>query len=217
MKNLLSKEIKLAANPIAFFFIAFGFMAMIPGYPILIGAFFVCMGIFQSFQNARENNDILYTILLPVKKTDAVKAKYIFTCFIQLCSFVLSFGLSLLRMTVLKNVTPYVNNVMMNANQVYLCFSLIVFGVFNILFVKSFFKTAYNLGKGFIFFAVVSFIIVVIAEALHHFPGLEFLNSNDAMTDVRMWIILMAGMVFYCVSTITAEKSAERLFESVDM
>lgn len=217
MRNLLNKEIKLAANPIAFYFILFSFMAMIPGYPILVGAIFVCMGIFQSFMSARENNDILFTILLPVKKTDAVKAKYIFTCFIQLCSFTLSFILVLIRMTFFKSAAVYTNNVMMNANQFYLAMTLIVFGVFNILFVKSFFKTAYNLGKGFIVFAIAAFIIVGLAEAVHHIPGLTFLNSNDAIDSLTMWFILVGGVVFYVISTIWAEKSSEKLFEVVDM
>ena len=75
-RNLLSKEIKLAASPLAWLFISFSLMAFIPGYPILVGAFFICFGIFQCFQSGRENNDILYTVLLPVSKTDAVKAKY---------------------------------------------------------------------------------------------------------------------------------------------
>ena len=74
MKNLLVKELKLSALPLSYFFILFGAMAMIPGYPILVGAFFVCLGIYQSFQNGRENNDILYTVLLPVKKEAAEKS-----------------------------------------------------------------------------------------------------------------------------------------------
>ena len=32
-------------------------MAFIPAYPILVGAFFVCFGIFRFFQSGRENND----------------------------------------------------------------------------------------------------------------------------------------------------------------
>ena len=50
MKNLLIKEVRLAASPLAFFFLAAAFMTMLPGYPILMGAFFICMGIFHSFQ-----------------------------------------------------------------------------------------------------------------------------------------------------------------------
>jgi len=38
MRNIMLKEIKLSASPLAFLFIAFGLMFFIPGYPILCGA-----------------------------------------------------------------------------------------------------------------------------------------------------------------------------------
>lgn len=46
MKNLMRKEIKLSASLISFLFILFSMMTMVPGYPILVGAFFVCFGVF---------------------------------------------------------------------------------------------------------------------------------------------------------------------------
>lgn len=58
MIKLLRKEIQLAASPLSYFFIGFGLMAFVPGYPILVGSFFVCLGLFQSFQTAREANDL---------------------------------------------------------------------------------------------------------------------------------------------------------------
>ena len=75
MSELLKKELRLAASPLSYWFLAFALMTMIPGYPILVGGFFVCLGLFQSFQNAREQNDVIYTALLPVRKTDIVRAK----------------------------------------------------------------------------------------------------------------------------------------------
>ena len=69
MKKLLIKEIRLAASPLSFLFLAFSVMALIPGYPILVGSFFVCFGIFHSFQATRETNDILYSVLLPLSKS----------------------------------------------------------------------------------------------------------------------------------------------------
>ncbi|MBR3258250.1 MAG: ABC-2 transporter permease, partial [Eggerthellaceae bacterium] len=78
MRNLLAKEFRLSAHILSYLFIAFGAMAMIPGYPITLGAFFVCLGLFQTFQAARENNDVLFTALLPVAKTDVVRARYAF-------------------------------------------------------------------------------------------------------------------------------------------
>ena len=44
MKNLLNKEIRLAASPLSWLFLVFGLMALIPGYPILVCAFFICFG-----------------------------------------------------------------------------------------------------------------------------------------------------------------------------
>ena len=98
MKNILQKELQLTASPLSYFFILFAMMTMLPGYPILVGGFFVCLGIFHSFQTGRENNDILFTVLLPVEKSDAVRAKYVFTVFIQMVSFLISFILTLVRM-----------------------------------------------------------------------------------------------------------------------
>ena len=53
MKKLLSKEIRLAASPLSWIFLVATLMMLLPGYPILMGAFFVCFGVFHSFQNAR--------------------------------------------------------------------------------------------------------------------------------------------------------------------
>ena len=120
MIKLLRKEIQLAASPLSYFFIGFGLMAFVPGYPILVGSFFVCLGLFQSFQTAREANDLTYTALLPVAKRDVVRAKYAFCCFIEICYFTLTGAVTLIRMTLLSNAAVYRNNVLMNANLVYL-------------------------------------------------------------------------------------------------
>lgn len=77
MFNLLRKEMKLSASFISYLFILFGLMFLIPGYPILCSVFFVTLGIFQSYQNARETNDILFSVLLPVEKKEVVKGKYL--------------------------------------------------------------------------------------------------------------------------------------------
>ena len=111
MIKLLRKEIQLAASPLSYFFIGFGLMAFVPGYPILVGSFFVCLGMFQSFQTAREANDLTYTALLPVAKRDVVRAKYAFCCFIEICYFTLTGAVTLIRMTLLSNAAVYRNNV----------------------------------------------------------------------------------------------------------
>ena len=217
MKNLLNKEIKLAASPLSFFFLAFSLMALIPGYPIVLSAFFVCLGLFYSFQAARENNDILYTALLPVRKTDVVKAKFIFVIFIQIVFFVLSFALTMLRMTVMNRSDVYVTNPMMNANQLYLAFILLVFAVFNTVFLAGFFKTAYKFGKPFIFFTVASALLIAIGETLHHIPGLEYLNETDTSSNASMWLMLLAAAVIYILASFASSRASQKSFEQVDL
>lgn len=217
MKNLMRKELKLSASPVSFVFILFSAMAMIPGYPILVGAFFVCFGLFQSFQNACLNNDILYTVLLPVKKTDAVKAKYGFAVFIQMVSFLIMLLLTILRMTMFTEAAVYTNNAMMNANQFFLGGILLIFALFNLLFINGFFKTAYKYGKPFLLFSIAAFIIVTLAETLHHIPGMEFLNKTDAMDDIGMWLFFAITLIIYIAVTSISCKVSIKRFEAVDM
>ena len=220
MKNsrkLLGKEIKLAASPLSWLFISFALMAFIPGYPILVGAFFVCFGIFQSVQSGRENNDILYTVLLPVSKTDAVKAKYRFAVLIEMLAFAVSAIITMIRMTLMTQTTPYVTNPMMNANQAYLAYMLLIFALFNWVFLGGFFKTAYKFGFPFVLFIVISFLLIIAAEVLHHIPGLEFLNRTDTLGSTTMWTILAAAVGIYVIVTFISCKVAMKRFERVDM
>ena len=220
MKNsrkLLRKEMKLAASPLSWLFITFALMTFIPGYPILVGAFFVCFGIFQSFQSGRENNDILYTVLLPVSKTDAVKAKYKFTVLIQMIAFAISAAITLLRMTLMTDAQPYITNPMMNANQAYLAYMLLVFALFNWIFLCGFFKTAYKFGLPFILFIIFSFLLITVAEALHFIPELAYLNATDTIRDINLWIMLVAAFAVYAIGTSISCKVAMKRFERVDM
>ena len=215
VKNLLNKELRLSAHLLSYLFLVFSLMALIPGYPILLGAFFICFGLFQTFQNGRETNDVLYSALLPIGKKDVVKARYIFVCLIQIIASLLMAGLTALRMVFFASATPYVNNAMMNSNPVFLAWTLLIFALFNTLFVGPFYKTAYKFGKPFVAFIVASMLVVCIAEVLHHLPGLEFLNTLDRLP-LQLMLMLFA-LVIFVLATIISCKTAQRNFELLDL
>ncbi|MDO4833493.1 MAG: ABC-2 transporter permease, partial [Bacillota bacterium] len=177
MNALLKKEIHLSSLILTYLFIGFAFMTLLPGYPILCGAFFITLGIFQSFRSAREANDIVYTVLLPVAKRDVVKGKYQFIVLIELCGFLITGMLTLTRMTVLADATIYRQNALMNANLFFLGMTLVIFGLFNAIFIGGFFRTAYEIGIPFVIYVVAAFITIGIGETLHHIPGLEAFNA----------------------------------------
>ena len=216
MKKLFYKEMKLSANPLTYWFIAFSAMTMIPSYPILVGSFFICLGIFHTYQQIREYDDVTYTVMLPVKKRDIVTAKYLFVLFIELTAFILCTLLTIIRMKILGTAVPYATNQLMNANMAYLGYTMIVFAVFNSIFLAGFFKTTYKIGKPFFIFCVVSFIIIIIGEILHHIPDLESLNnpSNLSMPQV---VIFAIGIVVFMLCTWLSYQKAVKDFEGIDL
>jgi len=215
VKNLIYKELRLATPLLTFLFLAFSLMTFIPGYPILCGAFFMSFGIFQAYQLGREDNDILYSVLLPVSKRDVVKGKYLSAVILQLAGFALCAVFTLIRMHFLADASVYESNFMMNANFIFLAFVLLIFAAFNLIFIGGFFKTAYAIGKPFVIFVVVNFLIIGIAETLHHLPGMSWVDTADFST--RHIIILLGAAIVYISLTTVSCVISQRRFEKIDL
>ena len=192
-------------------------MTFMPGYPILCGAFFFCLGIFQSYQSSREANDIIYSVLLPVSKRDVVKGKYLTAAILQMVMFALCAICTIIRMVFMSDTDVYETNALMAANLVYLAFVLLIFAAFNIIFIGGFFKTAYGVGKPFILFIIANFVIIAIAEALPHLPGLAWANTLDFSYAGGQLAILVIGIAIYTAVTIFSCKISQNRFESIDL
>ena len=217
MNALLKKEMRLSAMLLTYLFIGFGIMALIPGYPILCGVFFITLGIYQSFQSAREANDIVYSALLPVAKQDVVKGKYQFVMLIELCGFAVMAVMTILRMTILADSPVYRQNVLMNANPFFLGMALLIFGLFNVIFLGGFFRTAYNIGKPFLIYIAAAFLTIGLAETLHHIPGLSALNAFGFDHLFLQISLLVCGVLLYSILTYLSYGKACRDFDKIDL
>lgn len=217
MRNILTKEMRLSASVLSYLFILFGFMFLLPGYPILCGAFFISFGIFQSFQSAREANDIVFSSLLPIAKKDVVKGKFLFSVFIEICGLIPMIIAILVRMTILSEAAAYRNNALMNANFFALGLAFLVYGLFNLVFVGGFFKTAYKLGRPFVLYIILSFLVISLGEALHYFPGCGWVNGFGTEYILGQVILLIAGVILGGFLTIISYKKAVRDFEKIDL
>lgn len=217
MRKILLKECRLSASVLSYLFIIAGSMFFLPGYPVLCGAFFVTLGIFQSFQNARETNDILFSALLPIAKKDVVKGKFLFVCLIEFLSLIVMGVAVFVRMTALANAPAYRDNALMNANFFALGIAFLIFGLFNLVFVGGFFKTAYRFGKPFVTHIVLTFVLIFIAEALHHIPGLEFLNAFGCEHITTQTMLLSAGMLAFALLTFLSYRLSCKRFEKIDL
>ena len=217
MRNLLAKEFRLSAFKLTYFFILFACMTFLPGYPILMGCFFICLGLFFTFQMARESNDVLYSALLPIEKGDVVKARFLFVCIIQMAGFLLMVVFTWLRMSLLNGREPWASNVLMAANPLFLAFALLVFLLFNAVFVRGFYKTAYYYGRPFVWFIVTSFLVILAAETLHFLPGLAFLNASAGPLMWVQYLALACALVLFAGGSCLAYRSARKSFEGLDL
>ncbi len=217
MLKLLKKEFALCANPLSLLFLLFAAMVFIPSYPTLVGGFFVTLGIFYSFQNLGESNDILYTALLPIRKVDTVKAKFLFVLLLQIAAFLLFFAAVLVRMFLLSGSDVYAQSALMPPNFAFLGFLLVLFGLYLILFLGGFFKTAYRVGKPFLVYCIVGFIFISLVEVLYHIPGLEGIGAGVGENLTLSLLILAFGVVFYGVAFLLSFQKACRNFESIDL
>ena len=216
MNALLTKEIRLSASVLSYIFIIAAVLTLIPGYPILCGAFFVTLGLFHSFQNAREANDMVYSALLPIAKSDVVKGKFMFSVMIEMAGFLLMAILTVLRMTVFAGSDVYLQNALMNANLFFLGANLVIFGLFNLIFIGGFFKTGYKLSS-FFPYIIAAFVVVGAAEAMHYIPGLEAVNAFGFDSIGLQVCLLLIGIVIFAVLTFVSYRKACDDFERIDL
>lgn len=213
MFNLLYKELRLAAHPTYYIFMLMGALVIVPAYPYTVVFMFGCLACFITFMYGRETNDIYYTALLPVKKRDTVKAKVLLIVLVQMVQLLISLPFALVRVHVL----PEGNPVGIDANVAYYGLGLVIYTVFNLLFVPRFFKTAHKVGSAFIVAMVPVTLCMIAVEVLVHVPGLAWLDSVAGADLVKQLPILAAGMVIYAAGIGLAFNVGVKRFERVDL
>ncbi|MBR4954159.1 MAG: ABC-2 transporter permease, partial [Oscillospiraceae bacterium] len=146
MKNLINKELKLSFFPMPIVFLALSGLVLIPNYPYYLTFFYTGLGIFLMFQSNRENHDIEYMMCLPIAKRDMVKSRFLHVTIIELLQVLACIPFCLIR----SMYAGMENAVGIEANAAFLGFGLIMLGIFNIIFLPMFYKTANKIGLPFL-------------------------------------------------------------------
>jgi len=101
----------------------------------------------------------------------------------------------------------------MNANFFALGMACVIFGLYNMIFVGGFFKTAFKLGRPFVIFIIACFLVIFTAESLHHIPGLEKLNAFGTNEITFQLIMIISGILVFLLITVLSFRRACRRFE----
>lgn len=213
ISNLLYKEIRLAAHPNLFIFTLMGPLLLIPGYPYTMVFIFSLIGNFINLMYTRETNDIYYSTLLPLKKSEVVLGKWLVLLLSQLITIVVSIPFAFLRLQLFSQPNP----VGIEANVAFYGFGLMIFACFNFIFLTSYFRTIYKVGISFLKGLIPATLIAGIVEIIVHFPFLRWLDGVTFSAQLHQLPILAAGIVVYFIAMWATYKISVRHFSQVNL
>jgi len=214
MRALLYKQFCLVCHPMTLIFPFFGVMLLIPSYPYTLAFFYVMLGLFFSFMNGREQRDIYFSALLPIRKRDTVRASVLFVLVVELASLIIAVPFAVLSC----RINPLgINTVGLEPNAALFAAALVLYTGFNAIFLTAFYKTAYKVGIAFLKAIIPTALIMFLCEALSHVPALAFLENRTAAGQQRLLpLLLIAAALYGWGLWLTYRKAAEN-YEQVDL
>ncbi len=215
MKKLLWKEFSLAMHPTAIIFLSLSAMLIIPNYPYYVTFFYTGLAVFFTCLTGRENHDIAFSMSLPVRKRDIVKARFAFVMLIQLLQVLLSIPFAALR----QSFDMPGNQVGMDANIAFFGLSFGMLGLFNLVFFRVYYKDVNKVGKAFVWSSATIAVYMILAETSAHVVPFvrDCLDTKDPDYLIYKLYVLAAGMLLYGLLTVVAYGKAVRSFEKLDL
>jgi hypothetical protein len=216
MKDLLYRDYKLFWTPIVFIYLIFGAFLLIPSWPYFIAfSYLIWLGFMIAFFTGRSNQDIFFSVSLPVRKKDAVLARVSTIAVLELLQIIVAIPFAVLNNMIYTNG----NEAGMNVNFAFFGSIFIMYAVFNIIFLPGFYKTAYNVGKPMVLAIIAAFVFAALFNAaVILVPVLKTsLNGLGASQLASQLTMLFIGIVLFVGLTWFAYKISVNRFEKVDL
>lgn len=215
MKNLLKKEILLSMHPTALIFLSLSMMLLIPNYPYYVTFFYTGLAVFFTCLNGRENNDVCYTLSLPVSKKSIVKARFSFVILLELAQVLIAVPFAALR----QAMPLPGNQVGMDANVAFFGLSFLLLGIFNDVFFTVYYKDVTKVGKAFALSSIAETFYIILAEScVHAIPFFrDKLDTPDSAYLSIKLVVLFVGIAFYIVLTGAAYQKSVKNFDKLDV
>ena len=216
--KLLKKEIVLGntSQTIIWSICCFG-MYFIPSYPSYVGPFYITLCIMMTFALNQSSHDILYTALLPVRKIDTVKARFLYCGLIEILSLVLAVIPAMLRYL----IPSFPENMAgISTTPAYFGLQLILYSIFNLIFLGNVYKNPLKPGLRYLAGAIAYFVIYAVFELpvwMYHAGKGPLVSIGQMLTDMsgaflsRQFIVLFGGaLIFTGVWTLTFNRAAKQ-------
>ena len=159
--KLLMKEWKLCMHPTAYFMLLCAALILVPGYPYGVTCFYMALAIYFICLSARENHDASFTLMLPVSRADAVRARILFCVLLEAADLLL-----IILFILLKNAIGSMRNPAgLDAGLALVGECLILYTLFDLIFFPVYYKDINKPGKAFVLASCAMFAWIVLEIA----------------------------------------------------
>ncbi len=215
MINLLYKEFRLVIHPLYFLTALFGGLILIPNWVYFVALMYVLFIAFPNiFMNAKAQNDTGFSVLMPVRKSDVVKARVMSMTILEIVQVLVAAIFVAIR--VLINPT---GNLLIDANLAFLGCTLVMYGLFNLIFFPMFYKTGHKIGIPLLVGLTVAFVFSGIIEVLVVMvPGVaKVLDGTTSVALLSQIPVLSVGIALFAALTWLAYRLAAKNFGEIDL
>jgi hypothetical protein len=215
MINLLYKEFRLVITTPYMALLLFALLLLIPNWVYFVAMMYILfIGWPNLFMSTTAMNDIRFTVMLPIRKRDVVKARVLSLATLELLQLAAGAVTAVINM----NLYP-AGNFLIDANIAFLGCVLVMYGLFNLAFFPLYYKRASKVGKPTLIgtAAAILFAFIIEALVLTSPTAARMLDGIAIDALIRQIPIFASGIVIFVALSFAAYKWAARNFEKVDL
>jgi len=215
MLNLLYKEFRLVIHPLYLLIALFGALVLIPTWVYFVALmYFLFIAIPNIFVNAKAQNDTGFSVLLPVRKSDVVKARVLSMAALE----VLQVAVAAIFVTISLSLYEQ-GNFFIDANIAYLGCAMVMYGIFNLVFFPMFYRTAHKVGIPLMVALIVTFLFTTVIELLVVLvpQAAKVLDGRTPAALIQQIPVLAVGIVLFAALTWLAYRMSAKNFKKVDL
>jgi hypothetical protein len=211
------KELKLGVTPFSYLlpFIT-GALMLIPAWLyFVVLLYFCCLTIPNMFAGYKAQNDLIFSIMMPVTKKDIIKARVAVIVILELLHIATAVIYGMISTRLYPNLIYFFFGPTIGFWG--LCF--VMLAIFNIIFISMYYRTAYKYGAATIASVTGAMLFAGGAEWLGIKNSFVFdLFKGTGTDNMAIHItILIAGIAIFAIFTIIAYNIAIKQFEKVDI
>jgi ABC-2 type transport system permease protein len=215
-RALVHKEFRLVLPPSYLAWALLSAFLLVPHYPMVLGAVaYVTLALFIALSQANANRDHVFTVSLPIARSQVVLAKLVTVMALELAML-----LSVVPFAIVAwRLRPEGNLIGMDGNYAFFGMVLACFAVFNAVFLPGYFRTGWRIGRPGVAATIAFWLTYGALElAVNLVPRAKaVVDTLDAAATGRQLLVLAAGVLVYVAGAVYSYRRAAVNFDRVNL